>query len=185
MTSKFLLALLTLSLIICSVLNVNLKSKSKVSLKEELFKGFIFTIDNYVNSMKINGQSILIEQFPKARNWQMIDELKYDFREGDVIEITGENHLAYSSGNPAGLIGEIYYTDKNGNVNVFPTNDKWICNGKPAKDLGAYGSGAWGTRLEYSLNSGHWIWSENLADGTAVCSVTLITPDLVSNSDDC
>ena len=178
-SSLFFIVLLTFSLFINEFSCISLKSgitkKSKLSLRQENKTGIVVTVDNYLIDVKINHVSLDLSKLTDLNNWQRADNFSFDIKEGDRIDITGINQGPYSLGNPAAIIAEVHYLGKDGNVYVLPTNSDWYCDSLPAKDLGAYGTGAWGSNVfNHNFQLSHWIWSEDVATSNNVtCSVVI------------
>ena len=168
-------------LVFCQVSSINLKNSKKLKLfakiKQQVDGPRIKVhSDDAVTSVKVNETLLDMSNFRNARNLSFYDVVSYPFKQGDKVSISALNIGTYSQNNPGYLIAEIVYTDNNGNEKVIPTDDKWICNGENAVDLG-YENKNWvftdsnGQNPGFSF--GKYIWSKNVSDSEVTCSVTL------------
>jgi hypothetical protein len=133
------------------------------------------TVDNFLTEITINGEPLKL--YGDVNNWQNVKVLDADLKAGDVVSITGKNHGAVTSTNPAGIIATIQYLNLLGEVEKISTGRKWICDGTAPKLQGKNkGKTVWSRvnkgPITWISNKAHWIWNTHATD-SATCTITL------------
>jgi hypothetical protein len=144
------------------------------------FRGTIkVTVDNVLERITRNGQVLNLSGAGNLNNWKRVKTVRAVLRSGDFIAITGRNSGVYSLTNPGAMMATIIYRDRFGNMRTVNTNNRWRCNFRTARQLGANNNPntIWFTNNNGPIvginNNAQWIWSRNLAAPRVTCSIRL------------
>ncbi len=101
----------------------------------------VFTADNFVNGIKINGKDLDLKGVTNLNDWRLLSTIKLDYplREGDIISFDISNGGTFSWGNPANLLASITYFNNVNEEKTFLTNlNDWTYNnGSPVSSYGS------------------------------------------------
>ena len=180
-SSLFILAILTLSLVICQYQSVSLKVASKNTfklnnqLRQSSESGLIVDGLGKITSIKVNCVELGIQELANKDVAGVIDAFTYPFRQGDRIDITVENTDSEAK---KGLAAEVYYKSIQGGVALSATDNSWKCGTAAAQDLGGFAD--LGQEVDYNFRAGHLIWA---ADNSSkvTCTIKLGKPVVSGN----
>lgn len=141
---------------------------TKRSVVKKNAKLFV-TVDNIISSISIAGVEVDLEKSSGIDDWKKTKSYDVDFKEGDIISITGVNSGAYNTSNPGSILATLRYS-LNGIDKEINTNEKWLCNKKTASLLGNNGVAPWGDFPLISSTASH-IWSKDLTEATVTCTL--------------
>ena len=137
------------------------------------------TVDNVLERITRNGQALNLSGAGVLNDFTKVKTVRTVLRSGDLIAITGSNTGVYSLTNPGAMIVTINYRDRFGNMRTVNTSNRWRCNFRTARQLGANNNS---NTIWFRVNNGpivginnnaQWIWSQNLAAPRVTCSIRL------------
>lgn len=99
----------------------------------------VFTADNIVNGIKINGKDLNLAGVANLNNWTQLSTINLDYplREGDTISFNISNSGTFTYGNPANLVASItYFTSSNEQKTLLTNLNDWTYNGNPVSSYG-------------------------------------------------
>jgi hypothetical protein len=137
------------------------------------------TVDNVLVMITRNGQALNLSGAGVLNDWTKVKTVRAVLRSGDFIAITGRNSGVYSPTNPGAMMATITYRDRFGNMRTVNTNNRWRCNFRTARQLGANNNPntIWFKNINGPIvginNNAQWIWSRNLAAPRVTCSIRL------------
>lgn len=149
-------------------------------LKQPKVDGTISVVfDDFYKDVKVNGISL-----PKPNvndDWMTLREFKTPMISGDTVELCGQNVVADLTQNSASIIASIRFTNNDGQSQTINTGKDWICDDKPAVELGRNDDpkNIWftarGKPIDKIENSANYIWGSNKQQ-TTCCKTVLYKP---------
>lgn len=166
-----------LSIVICQIYSISLTKKITLtsSLKQNTFSsGIKVSANSILSAVRLNENNFDINNFKYSTVPSVYDSLSYNFVEGNEVHLSA---IANSEEDKHFIISEIYYKGKDGSNLVLPTDEKWICNDKPAHVYSSYDPNYFNIFSSTDENDGFeygkYIWSSNLMDKNVHCHVIL------------
>lgn len=164
-------------ILIFLVIFVFVLGKTHFLKNREVKKSILYaTADDFLTSIKINGDDIIIPPKDKEE-WQRTKKFELGLLPGDILSLSGKNwnNSKYTEINPVGLIATLHYVSPKGKTKIINTDDvNWKCDGEKPVNLKKNGDKTkrWGIIWKNIDLEAVVIWGK-AKDVTTTCTYTI------------